>query len=58
MITPVCHFAATTELSRRIVDEKLGNDGQQRRRLPIPLADQPGQESIQIVRIAPAGPQR
>jgi hypothetical protein len=58
MVTPVCHFASASELLHRIVDEKLGDDGQECRRLPIPLTDQPGQESIQIVRIAPAGPQR
>jgi hypothetical protein len=58
MLASFSQLASTPELCRWIVDEKFGDDGQQRRRLPIPHTEQTVKDPIQMTRIAPAGLQR
>ena len=49
MLASFSHFTSASELRLRIVDEKLGDNGQQRGRLPISHIDQAGQDPIQII---------
>jgi hypothetical protein len=51
MLASISHFASAPELRLRIVDEELGDDGQQRGRLPIPRLDQASQDLIEVIGI-------
>jgi hypothetical protein len=52
MLASFSQLVSASELWRWIVDEKFGDDGQQRGRLPIPRIDQASQDPIQITDIA------
>src|SRR3954468_15739820 len=58
MLASFGHLASATELWRGIVDEKFGDDGQKRRRLPSPHTDEAVKDPIQKSGIAPVGVQR